>query len=85
VDYKELVEKYAEENNLTLSNHSDKIISRLGKTEGQCPCVKPETYSEDTMCPCKKMREEDYCCCGLYLTEEENNKLLAKNLVKNSY
>ena len=25
--------------------------------------------NEDTICPCKKMREESKCCCKLYLNK----------------
>lgn len=36
---------------------------------GHCPCV--IEVSEDTKCPCKKMREEHVCCCELYIFEEK--------------
>ena len=34
----------------------DKIITGTLKKDGHCPCV--ITVNEDTICPCKKMREE---------------------------
>jgi ferredoxin-thioredoxin reductase catalytic subunit len=35
---------------------------------GYCPCLVEK--SEDTKCPCKKFREEQECCCGLYVKEQ---------------
>ena len=43
------------------------IKRRLRVTNGQCPCISQEKWSEDTICPCKKFREEDECCCQLYV------------------
>lgn len=43
------------------------IRNRLKITQGQCPCVPEEEWNEDTMCPCKKLREHEECCCGLYV------------------
>ena len=35
-----------------------------------CPCIVPELYCEDTICPCKDFRENvavnEMCHCGLY-------------------
>lgn len=42
------------------------ITDRLEITDGHCPCIPIEDYSEDTVCPCKKFREELKCCCNLY-------------------
>lgn len=33
-----------------------------------CPCATEQT--EDTVCKCKKLREEGICCCGLYTRVE---------------
>lgn len=50
------------------------IRNRLKITEGQCPCVSEDEWSIDTVCPCRKFREEKVCCCNLYVnTEEECN------------
>jgi len=44
-----------------------KIRKALTNNKGYCPCVLVK--SEDTICPCKKMREENECICGLYIIE----------------
>lgn len=44
------------------------VVSKLKETGGQCPCVLPPLWNEDTRCPCKDFREQDYegeCHCGL--------------------
>ncbi|MBP5469313.1 MAG: ferredoxin thioredoxin reductase catalytic beta chain [Candidatus Riflebacteria bacterium] len=50
-------------------NPNEKVVEaihkRLVATNGYCPCV-PE-QNPDTICPCKKMREEGHCCCTLYV------------------
>lgn len=46
------------------------IINRLKITKGQCPCIPQTEWNEDTKCKCKAMRENDYCCCELYVKEE---------------
>ena len=46
------------------------ILARLKVTQGQCPCVPEDQWNEDTRCKCKKMREEQVCCCDLYVKEE---------------
>ena len=47
------------------------ILKRLQKTEGECPCVNPGITKEDRMCPCKEYRENDHCCCKLYIPSDE--------------
>jgi ferredoxin-thioredoxin reductase catalytic subunit len=49
----------------------DSIKNRLKITGNQCPCIPENEWNEDTKCPCKKLREEQECCCGLYI--KENN------------
>lgn len=44
------------------------IRKRLEITGGYCPCISEQ--NEDTICPCKKFREEQECCCTLYVEEE---------------
>lgn len=55
----------------TQLNTNQKIVNAIRKrlviTEGYCPCDQGETPKEDTKCPCKKYREEHYCCCQLYI------------------
>jgi ferredoxin-thioredoxin reductase catalytic subunit len=48
------------------------IIRGIFRCNGHCPCA--NKYSGDTggkdVCPCYAYREEDYCCCGLYVKEK---------------
>jgi ferredoxin-thioredoxin reductase catalytic subunit len=46
------------------------IRNRLIITEGQCPCVQEDEWTQDTICPCKKFREDKECCCGLYVKQD---------------
>ena len=52
-------------------NPNDKVVNsilkRCEKNDGECPCHNLGATKEDRMCPCKGYREEDKCCCGLYL------------------
>lgn len=54
-------------------NPNEKIVeaiqNRLVITGGYCPCVVER--NADTICPCKKFREYQHCCCSLYV--EANN------------
>lgn len=51
------------------TNKVEKIGKALKeKTNNYCPCVL--TRNSDTICPCKKMREEDECICGLYVNKK---------------
>ena len=58
-----------------ISNPNDKIVEairgRLKATNGQCPCLPETKWNEDIKCPCKKFREENVCCCNLYVVQEE--------------
>lgn len=44
--------------------------------EPHCPCVNPNFYNEDTICPCKNFREDtpvgEECHCGLYTKISED-------------
>ncbi len=68
----ELIEKGLKANeNMKLNpdeEHVKKILLGLEKKNGYCPCVIRQ--DEDTICPCKKMREENKCCCKLYVNKE---------------
>ena len=52
-------------------NPDKEFVKEVGKrikaNEGHCPCVIVKT--PDTICPCKEKRENNHCCCGLYLEE----------------
>ena len=43
----------------------EKLIKALEKTNNYCPCIVKK--EPDTICPCRKMREENECICGLYV------------------
>ena len=45
------------------------IKEGLKKNGGQCPCIPKHMWTEDTKCPCKKFRENQDCCCGLFIKE----------------
>lgn len=56
-------------------NPNEKVVAAITKgvkrCEGECPCHNKYAGTPDAICPCKAYREEDYCCCGLYVREEE--------------
>ena len=66
-----VIEKGLEANpNMKLNDdqeHVQKILKALEIKDGYCPCVLAK--NEDTICPCKKMREENKCCCKLYINK----------------
>lgn len=48
------------------------ITKALERTGGYCPCYNNKyTGTNDSKCPCKAFREEDCCCCGLYVKDNE--------------
>jgi ferredoxin-thioredoxin reductase catalytic subunit len=55
-----------------IENPNEKVVNsireRLSKNGNHCPCVSPMT--NDTICPCKAMRETGNCCCRLYVKKE---------------
>lgn len=53
------------------------VLEKLGSNQTKygapyCPCL--PTHSEDTICPCRYMREMRACRCGLYVRKEEGDK-----------
>lgn len=54
-------------------NPNDKIVNAIIKRcedcGGECPCANPGETKEDRMCPCKSYRENDKCCCNLYIKQ----------------
>lgn len=49
------------------------IKEALKETNGQCPCVAPYAWNEDTKCMCKAFLESQElgeCHCGMYKKEE---------------
>lgn len=57
-------------------NPNDKVVNsilkRVEKNDGECPCANPGETKEDRTCPCKEYRENDHCCCKLYILVEDN-------------
>lgn len=49
------------------------VMNGLERTGGYCPCVPKNNFTKDTVCPCKEMRMQHKCRCGLYvnLTKKE--------------
>lgn len=65
------VQVYLDKHNMQLNPDSkvvEAIKKRLVVTNGYCPC-RPE-QTDDTICPCKIMREEGHCCCTLYVPKQ---------------
>jgi ferredoxin-thioredoxin reductase catalytic subunit len=51
------------------TEHVKQIREELKNNGGFCPCMIIQT--DDTKCPCKKFREEQECCCSLYIKTED--------------
>lgn len=43
------------------------IIKGIKRCKGECPCHNPYKGTPDAICPCKGYREENHCCCTLYV------------------
>lgn len=59
------------------TGHVLTILSRLGENEIRygkpyCPCLSQHT--EDTVCPCRYMRKNQACRCGLYVKNDADNR-----------
>jgi ferredoxin-thioredoxin reductase catalytic subunit len=46
------------------------IMKGLVRNNGHCPCQNKYSGTDDDRCPCKAYREEDCCCCTLYVKEK---------------
>ena len=67
------VDEYLEKHNMELNPNRkvvESIKGMLTMTKGYCPCVMEKT--DDSICPCKNMREKGKCCCKLYIKKEES-------------
>lgn len=55
-------------------NPNDKVVNAILKrceaNGGECPCHNEGLTKEDRTCPCKKYKEDDVCCCTLYIKDE---------------
>lgn len=54
--------------------HVMSTLEKLGMNQTRfgapyCPCL--PNHSEDTICPCRYMREMKACRCGLYVRKED--------------
>lgn len=54
--------------------HVISTLEKLGENDVRfgapyCPCL--PNHSEDTICPCRYMREMKACRCGLYVRKED--------------
>lgn len=45
------------------------ILKRCEKNGGECPCHNTGLTHEDRLCPCREYRENDNCCCSLYVKD----------------
>lgn len=43
------------------------IFRLLGKNNGHCPCNNPDKGTDNDICPCRSYREDNHCCCALYV------------------
>lgn len=58
-------------------NPNEKVVNRilkgLERNGGRCPCHNKYSGTDDDICPCKAYREEDNCCCTLYVKNKKKN------------
>ena len=48
------------------------ILKRVEANDGECPCANPGETREDRLCPCKEYRENNHCCCKLYIQVDDD-------------
>ena len=66
-------EVYAEKNGLKINpDRVDDVINGLAMKKEKfgiayCPCIPTYVHSVDTICPCKPLRENGECLCGLFI------------------
>lgn len=55
-------------------NPNNKVVEAISKrvvmNNGHCPCHNKYSGTDDDICPCKAYREEDCCCCTLYIKKD---------------
>ncbi|MFW6243229.1 MAG: ferredoxin-thioredoxin reductase catalytic domain-containing protein [bacterium] len=62
------INKIASKYNMKVNNDQEivqLILNGLEKRDGHCPCL--VIKNEDSLCPCKSMREKQICKCKLYI------------------
>lgn len=50
------------------------IFRMIEANNGQCPCDNPDKGTPDAICPCRMYREENHCCCHLYIPDPKNKQ-----------
>ena len=57
-------------------NPNDEVVNAIflcfAKTGGHCPCANPDKGTEFDMCPCREYRENNKCCCQLYIRDPKS-------------
>jgi len=71
----ENIKQIAQDNGWELTENAERIASFLKRQAEKygkpyCPCTTIRT--EQTVCPCKTMREKGVCHCGLFKPAEKN-------------
>lgn len=55
-------------------NPDEKVVNGIRRgverCGGECPCNNPYKGTPDAICPCKDYRENDHCCCTLYVRKK---------------
>ena len=80
---KEWYENYAKENDLELTEITDKILVGLERCEGHCPCkyamwkkTRPNELDK-IICPCEEHKQEiketGFCHCHLFKKAKNDN------------
>ena len=46
------------------------IVRGVERCGGHCPCHNRYAGTEFDVCPCRAYREEDECCCTLYVKNQ---------------
>ncbi|MBR7158358.1 MAG: hypothetical protein IKD08_01585 [Alphaproteobacteria bacterium] len=64
--------KFAKEHNMEVNEKVvDRILKRLAVTDGHCPCVPEDEWTDDHLCPCTfceaDVAANGHCHCNLFL------------------
>lgn len=68
----------------TINPKANKIIERINKNDGFCPCVAPYTYEEgkNYSCPCddleNHLKKKGCCHCNLFIKKKPFWKFWSK-------
>ena len=54
-------------------NPNDKVVNAILKrcevNGGHCPCSNVDAGTDLDICPCRHYREDNICCCNLYIKQ----------------